>query len=459
MDRLAMMWATAVRAMDAQHQTSSWVRLGLVAILWVSVPGVADEDRTRVALQLIPMTIGSVLAYIHPRPALVDRLPYRFGLGALAAHLTSTRGRTKIDIPGLFEGFGLVAAAMAYAGPWAAQGLSVDARIVAMVAVTVFGWSIFVNVELDPGYYAPRNTVRIGGEVSSGPPTSILIMLRYLFPPIVALAAGALFVPAWTPELAAVPAALRWILAASYLGLSLVKICFDQVLEAAAATVADAENLVRRAAAEDLHSWSKNSVSSILNAVESPYLEWAEVRGLARDTLSRIEQMRREWVRFDRTSDLRPLEELWEATLTVLPRFQRERCTMDKESLGLRLGSTDLQLVGRLLIDLVINALKAGAEHVAVAVRPISLKGQRGVEVTVRDDGPGMPDDVLDDPHTSLAILSWELSRYSGGLDFAPGPDRNGTVVRACWCSADISPQSTSSATASAEAASAGEGR
>ena len=48
----------------------------------------------------------------------------------------------------------------------------------------------------------------------------------------------------------------------------------------------------------------------------------------------------------------------------------------------------------------------------------------------VDDDGPGIPDGVLSDPSTSLAVMAEHLRGYSGSLAFSPAGRRRDQSVR-----------------------------
>ena len=259
----------------------------------------------------------------------------------------------------------------------------------------------------------------------------MLHWVRHAVPPGLALVGATLFVPSWNAELAAVPLSLRVLLSASFLLLWVAWICFEQVLEAAASTVEDCEYLVRRGAAQDLHSLAKNSIVSVLKAVESPHYQRSEVRGLTRNALVQLEEVRRDWLSQDRTDAGGRLEDLWEAAVSVLPRDWREKCHLDEAARDIELRPTDYQLVRRLLSDLVTNALTAKANHVDIQVTARNGGPARRIQVAVTDDGRGMPADVLSDPRTSLAVLARELRRYEGTSTF--GPRRAGTSVVADW--------------------------
>ncbi|MFC8285972.1 ATP-binding protein [Streptomyces cyaneofuscatus] len=440
--RQDVVWATAVRTLDAQHRTTTWLRLACIAALWALLPLGDPDERGRVALQLVPVTAGVLLSHVHARPELLQYLAHVPFLGSrLFPHLTGTRGRAKFDLPGVLEGGGILLASTVYGGKWAVTGYSVNELSIALLAVTVFTWSVFLNVVLDAGYYAPRGGVEFGTERSAGPASRALKGLRHAIPPGVAALVALMFVPPWTPTLEAVPIALRIILVLSILSLRLAWLGYDQILAAAAETVSDAEHAARVKEAGELHSTGKNAVGNVLNALDSPNYKYSEVRSLLRNTLVQMEEAIRRARSGSQLSptDLQPLGPLWQAAVAVLPTAWRARCALDAEAHELLLGPTDRQLVQRLISDLVTNAVRAGASSVRCSVRSTHAGRALQIEVCVQDNGPGMPPSVLDDPMTSLAVMARELSRYSGSLTFSPqAADGLGTVVRACWRSADI---------------------
>ncbi|MCQ6553175.1 hypothetical protein NPS70_08200 [Streptomyces sp. C10-9-1] len=354
--------------MDAQHQTTTWLRLGLVAMLWSVLPWAAPDQVVHAVLALAVVTVGTVASHVHARPWLIEYLDQLPGMRRLVSHLTGTRGRATVDLPGLLEGAGILIAGLAYVGPWGVAGISREAEIVALVSVVAYTHSVFLNVVLDPGFYAPSIPVELGPDRSSGAPPLPLQWVRHAVPPGLTLIGATLFTPDWNPELAAIPIGLRVLLSASFLLLWVAWTCFDQVLSAAAATVKDCEQVVRLGAAQDLHSLAKNSIVSILTAVGSPHYQRSEVRGLTRNALVQLEEVRRAWLSHDTTGAGGRLEDLWEAAIAVLTREWRERCHLDEAARDIKLHATDYQLVRRILSDLVTNALQANAEHVTIKV-------------------------------------------------------------------------------------------
>jgi hypothetical protein len=276
--------------------------------------------------------------------------------------------------------------------------------------------------------------VIVGLDRSVGPPPPFLVALRRLTP---LGAAGLLLVIVavpWTPALAAVPIVLRVALGLSPLLLYLVWVSFEQILAAATETVRDAEDALRKSAAQDLHSLIKNAVRVVANTVEAPQSNPAEVRALVRDLLVVVEEARLELLRGRGAGGPQPFAALWNALVRVLPDGMRGRCRLADGSADLLLSGTDYQLARRVVADLVTNAFDAGAQHVEVLLATIADGDLPWVEVQVRDDGPGMPAHALADPTGSLGILQWELRRYAGRLAFFNNAgDGGGATVNVRW--------------------------
>ncbi|WP_322760003.1 ATP-binding protein [Frankia sp. Cr2] len=421
-DRSDVVWATAVRAVDdAQHRTTSWLRLGCVALLWAAAARLPATQLPRGAGQLVIITVGCPMAFIHARPHLVAVLERIPGLRWLADHLFQARGHAKVDLPGLLEAFGALNAGLLFAGPWAVPGLSPAIRSVALLALVSFTWMLFLNIVLDAGWYAPPVPVIVGPDRSTGPPAPFLVVLRRLIPIGASSLVLLIIAVSWTTELAAVPAVLRVSLGLSPLLLQIVWVCFDQILAAAAETVRDAEDAVRKGVAQDLHSLIKNAVRIVANTVEAPQPNQAEVRALVRDLLVVVEEARLELLRGTEEPGPRLFATLWNALVRVLPDGMRGRCRLADGSADLVLSGTDYQLARRVIADLVTNAFKAGAQQVEVFVTTIPDDVRPWVEVQVRDDGPGMPADALADPAGSLRVLQWEIHRYGGRIAFFNG--------------------------------------
>jgi hypothetical protein len=332
-DRPDVVWATAVRALDdAQHRTTSWLKLGCVALLWAVAAGWPTNQLPRGAAQLVLITVGAPLAFIHARPQLVGVLERLPGLHGLAEHMFRARGHVEVDVPGLLEAFGALCAALLFAGPWAAPGLSATARSVALLALVSFAWLVFLNVVLDAGWYAPPVPVIVGPDRSAGPPPPFPVGVRRLTPLGVAGLLLVIVAVPWTPALAAVSMVLRVALGLSPLLLYLVWLGFEQILAAAAETVHDAEDAVRKNAAQDLHSLIKNAVRVVANTVEAPQQNPAEVRALVRDLLVVVvEEARLELLRGRGACGPQQFAALWNALVRVLPDGMRGRCRLADE--------------------------------------------------------------------------------------------------------------------------------
>jgi hypothetical protein len=439
--RADLRWVTAVRALDSLHRTTAWLRCASGAVLWACLAWTPTSARLHSALALLLATAGAALSLLHAYPETrarleeaSERLPVLY---RLFEHLDSTRGRASFNLPGLVEGFGMAVMGLALVGPYGPEGLGVSVMIVQLSAVMVFVTLVFVNIVCDPGYYAPPQHVTLGSDQSTGAADGWLVLLRRLIPVGALLVAGVLFVPDWTASLAAVPRAARVCVALGFGAVAVVWWSFDRILDAAVTTAIDSERGVRDAACRDLHSMSKTAVSMVVEAERSDHYERVEVRGLLRDALVRIEEMRLDWLDPERGPG-GTVGTLWEAVLCVMPRDLRERCVLDPASASVALPSTDYQLARRVLSDLVSNAVQAGARKVAVSVsadRASDVRGQRlvRIRITVADDGPGMCTDAPEQ-NSSLLVLKRDLGRYQGSIEFA-AREGGGTRVDADWSS------------------------
>lgn len=445
--RADLRWVTAVRALDSLHRTTAWLRCASSAVLWVSLAWTPASARMHSALALLLASAGVVLSLLHAYPeararleVAGERLPVLY---RLFDHLDGARGRAAFNLPGLAEGFGMAVMGLALVGPYGPDGPGVSVTIVQLSAVMVFVTLVFVNIVCDPGYYAPPQYVKLGPDQSRGAADKWLMLLRRLIPVGALLIAGGLFVPDWTASLTAVPRAARVCVVLGAGAVAVVWWSFDRILDAAVTTAVDSEREVRREACRDLHSMSKNGVSMVLAAEQSDQYERAEVRGLLRDTLVQIEEMRLDWLDPGRGPG-GTVGTLWDAVLRVMGGELRERCVLDPGSASVALASTDYQLARRVLSDLVTNAVRAGALKVLASVNVECASDARSegpvrIRIAVADDGPGMRSDAVAQ-NSSLVVLNRDLGRKGGSIEFAARED-GGTRVDANWFSREPAEQ------------------
>ncbi|MFI0242975.1 ATP-binding protein [Streptomyces sp. NPDC016845] len=438
--RADLRWVTAVRALDSLHRATAWLRCASLAVLWASLAWTPALARTHSVLALLLVTAGTVLSVLHAYPEArarleeaSERLP---GLYRLFDHLDGTRGRASFNLPGLAEGFGMAVMGLALVGPFGPHGPGASVMIVQLSAVMMFVTLVFINIVCDAGYYAPPQYVKVGNDRSMGAADRRLVLLRRLIPVGALLIAGGLFVPGWTVSLTAVPRAARVCVVLGAGAVAVVWWSFDRVLDAAVTTAVDIERVVRDEACRDLHSMSKTGVAMAVEAEQSDHYERAEVRGLLRDALVRIEEMRLDWLDPGRGPG-GTVGTLWDAVLCVMGNELRERCTLEPGCASLALPSTDYQLARRVLSDLVANAVRAGAAKVTVNVcigRTLNAQRETAlIQITVADDGPGMNADALG-RNSSLVVLNRDLDRYQGRIKFA-ARESGGTRVDAHWSS------------------------
>jgi signal transduction histidine kinase len=184
-----------------------------------------------------------------------------------------------------------------------------------------------------------------------------------------------------------------------------------------------------------VHSLVKNAAYALVDEVDNDPGAGPETRSLAREMLALTEEAR--LMVLGEASQLGPVELLWHCVTRTLPSGGTTTAELDPASLQTQLSGTDYQLARRFLVDLMTNAWKAGASRIEVAIKveeqPTTARTQTVLRVD--DNGPGMPDGVLDNPTTSLAVMAEHLRGYSGSLSFSPRPG-GGTSACARWQSA-----------------------
>jgi signal transduction histidine kinase len=194
----------------------------------------------------------------------------------------------------------------------------------------------------------------------------------------------------------------------------------------------------RRNRAEDsitVHSLVKNAAYALINEVDKDPGAGPETRSLAREMLALTEEAR--LMVLGQAAELGNVELLWHCVTRVLPSGGNTTAELDPASHAVELSGTDYQLARRCLVDLMTNAWKAGARRINVAIsveeQPASARTQTVLRVD--DDGPGMPEGVLADPVTSLAVMAEHLRGYAGSLAFSARAG-GGTRAYARWQSA-----------------------
>jgi signal transduction histidine kinase len=426
--RTPLVYAVAVRYQTPLWRAGALLRAGCMAGFWVLLLWFPHQTWPKDAALLVLGTIGALTAWAHNRSSLLDLLVTReiAGLSAVAGHLLGARERATVDLSGLLEGFGLISAALLFAGPLEVRPLPATVYALGLMLIVIHAWSAFLQAMTDSTWYA-----------ADPPPARALLVLRPLIPPIVAILLFAIvgYPVYWQHQ--AVPGGLfgAILAAAAVLLLLPYTVIYELILRGARDALV---LLARRHRADDavtVHSLVKNAAYALISEVDGDLGAGPETRALAREMLALTEEAR--LMVLGQAAELGTVELLWHCVTRILPGSGDTIAGLDPASRSVQLSGTDYQLARRCLVDLMTNAWKAGAHRIEVA---ISVEEQPGTARTqtvlcVDDDGPGMPSGVLDNPATSLAVMAEHLRGYAGSLAFSP---RAGGGTRACvrWQSA-----------------------
>lgn len=420
--RTPVVYAIAIRYQTPLWRVGAMLRAGCMAGFWVLLWWFPHQTWPKDAAMLVLGTAGAVTAWAHNRSSLLDFLVARdvVVLSRAARHLLRARERATADLSGLLEGFGIILAALLFAGPLQVRPVPATVYAIGLVLVTVHVWSAFLQAMTDSSWYAPGATLG-----------RAMLALRPAMPLLVALIAFAIlaYPVYWRHQ--QVPGGMFG--AALAAGTILLLVPFTSVYELLLRGARDTSSAqARRDRAEDaitVHSLVKNAAYVLVNQVDRDPGAGAETRSLARAMLALSEEAR--LMVLGQAAELGSVEMLWRCVACTLPSGGTTTVALDPASFAVRLSSTDYQLARRCLVDLITNAWKAGATRVDVAIsvreQPASVRTQTVLRVD--DDGPGMPDGVLDDPATSLAVMAGHLRAYAGSLTFAARP---GGGTRAC---------------------------
>jgi signal transduction histidine kinase len=420
--RTPFVYAIAIRYQTPLWRVGAILRVGCMGGFWVLLLWFPHQTWPKDAAMLGLGTIGAVTSWAHNRASLLDFLIARkvVGLSNAARHLVWARQRATVDLAGLLEGFGIISVGLLFAGPLEVRPLPATVYSIGLVLITVHVWSMFLQAMTDSSWYAPDL-----------PPGRILLLLRPVMPLIVALIASAIlaYPVYWRHQ--PVPGGLFAValVTATILLLLPFTVIYELVLRGARDALSAQARRYQANDAITVHSLVKNSAYVLLNEVDRDRGAGAETRSLAREMLALSEEAR--LTVLGRASELGSVDLLWRCVTRTLPSSGTATVELDPASKAAPLSSTDYQLARRCLVDLMTNAWKAGAKRIDVA---ISVEEQRASVRTqtvlrVDDDGPGMPEGVLDDPTTSLAVMAEHLRGYAGSLAFSP---RAGGGTRAC---------------------------
>jgi signal transduction histidine kinase len=425
--RTPVVYAVAVRYQTPLWRAGALLRAGCMAGFWVLLLWFPHRTWPKDAALLALGSVGAVTAWAHNRSSLLDFLVARdiAGLSAAARHLLGARERATADLSGLLEGFGIISAALLFAGPIEVRPLPATVYALGTVLIVIHVWSAFLQAMTDSSWYVP-----------DPPPGRAVLILRPLMPLMVALILFAIlaYPVYWQHE--AVPGGLFGAILAAAVVLLLwpFTLIYELVLRGARDAVAQQARRYRADDAITVHSLVKNAAYALISEVDSDPGAGPETRSLAREMLALTEEAR--LMVLGRAAELGTVELLWHCVTRILPGGDTT-AELDPASRSVQLSGTDYQLARRCLVDLMTNAWKAGAQRIEVAISLAEQPGAARTQTMLRvdDDGPGIPAGALDDPATSLAVMAEYLRGYSGSLTFS---SRSGGGTRACvrWQSA-----------------------
>jgi signal transduction histidine kinase len=426
--RTPVVYAIAVRYQTPLWRAGAMLRAGCMAGFWVLLLWFPHHTWPKDAAMLTLGSVGAVTAWAHNRSSLLDFLVARDigGLSAAARHLLGARERATADLSGLLEGFGIILVALLFAGPLEVRPLPDTVYALGIVLIVIHVWSAFLQAMTDSGWYAPDT-----------PPGRAVLALRPLMPLIVATILFTILAYPVYWDHQEVPGGLFGAILASAVILLLwpYTLIYELVLRGARDAAAWQGRRYRADDAVTVHSLVKNAAYALINEVDADPGTGPETRSLAREMLALTEEAR--LMVLGRAAELGTVELLWHCVTRILPSGGSTRAVLDPASRSVQLSGTDYQLARRCLVDLMTNAWKAGARRIEVAISVAEQPGAARTQTMLRvdDDGPGMPAGVLDDPHTSLAVMAEHLRGYSGSLTFS---SRAAGGTRACvrWQSA-----------------------
>ena len=407
----------------AMNRYGIWGR-SIAGLVMVFAAGLFASPAWR-AVQLLPLTSGLVLAWVGAYMT-VDT---EAGRGAirrwLAAHAVDRDETANANLPGLLEGFGVVAGSLLFAGPLPVS-MAVGARVVALVALTAYAWSAFSQVAIDPGYYN-----------ADAAPARWAIAARWLLP--AAAAAAALVIFRWPmaakPAIALVPWWIAILLAGSFLLIWLYAGTLNLLLRCAIVS-ADGEVIRNLGAQERIHyeyvHRAKNELRPDFRGVSvgnAEYLAYSAavvtVDNAIRDIKAYAAGSR---------DDAHPVAELWHRYCATISGIAvRDRLRLVDLTESRRLSHMEGLILQSILVGLVSNALRASpAEPVTVTVSDgTNDEDLRTVRVVVEDDGTGGAPSKFE-RGSGLAHLHDLCSLYKGGVCIT-GRDGGGTRAMATF--------------------------
>lgn len=403
----------------ALHRYGVWGRT-VAAVIMVVVAGLFASPAWR-AVQLLPLVTGLALAWIDAYPDLVETEGSNGVLRRwLAAH-TATLTTASPDLAGLLEGFGVVAGAFLFAGPLPVT-MPLGARVVALVALTAFGWNAFSQVAADPGYYNMDPA-----------PAPWTVAVRWLLPAAAAASALVLFgeLGGTEPAGARVPWWIAALLASSLLLIWPYAATLNLLLRCAAAAAGD-EVLKNLGTQERIHyeyvHRAKNELRPDFHEVspdDAEYLAYSAAVVIVDNAIRDIEMSAS-----GKHDDAHDVAELWHRYRgTISGKTVRDRLRLVDLTRSRKLSHMEGLILQSILVGLMSNALRASTDGpvVVTVYDEINDKDSISVRVMVEDQGAGGAPSTFAEG-SGLAHLHDLCRRYNGGVSIA---DQEGGGTRA----------------------------
>jgi hypothetical protein len=372
-------------------------------------------------VQLLPLVAGVALALIDAYPVAVQ-LEAQSGtlrrwLAASATDITTAAP----NLAGLFEGFGVVAGILLFAGPLAAP-MPLGARIVGLVALDLFAVNAFSQVAADPGYYNMDPA-----------PARWTVAVRWLLPAAAAVSALVILRSSAGSAVAPVPWPIAVLLASSFLLIWPYVAILNLLLRCAAESAQNevSNNLrVQQFIHHEYVHRAKNELRPSFRRVASD----AEYDAFSAAVVV-VENARRDIeasaaIGYD---DAHPVGELWKTyQRTIDEAALRDRLRFTDCTDGRKLSRTEGLILQSIFGGFVSNALRAHPQEVAVTVSDdADDQGAPLIRVLVEDDGAGGAPSAFE-PGSGLARLD-EMCRQQGGRVQITPHGRDGTQAAATF--------------------------
>jgi hypothetical protein len=403
---------------DTVKRYGVWTRAAAVIAILFTAGFATPYWRT---VQLLPLVVGCVLAWLDAYPPRSDSVLGSHALRRwLDARTTAVSKTATVNLAGLLEGFGVVAAALLFAGPLPVS-MPAGSRAAAAVALTGFCWNAFSQVITDPGYYNPGR-----------PPAHWVVAFRWLLPFAAAVVDFVVFtvrpigtqaarIPFWAAILLAGTFLLLW----PYAGI--LNLLLRYASAAASGQVNRNLDLKRLIDHEYVHR-AKNELrarNTVSDAESDAYSNAVLIVANAdRDIMSSAAAGH---------NDAHPAADLWTTyQLTIGDTIFRDRLRFTDRTNGRELSHMKGLILQSIFVGLVSNALRAHPKQVDVTVSD----GNDGedtpiIRVVVEDDGCGGAPSTFR-VGSGLAHLDQLCRMYDGAVHVEPR-DPRGTRATATF--------------------------